>query len=240
MAYRDFVPTGEASLVAFVENFVTRATALGSAIGLLPAQLTSFQGLVTAFTTSWNLTRNPRTRSGDLVILKNEQKAAMVASLRQLAKIVQAFPGTTDQQRAQLGITVPAQRQPVPVPGFAPKSDTRGVQGNIVTMRLHEDGSTRRRFPAGVKSAAVFSYVGENPPTSPTDWMWQGNTSRTEVRVGFDPSLPMGTKVFICAAWANERGQTGPASEPMGVVLLGTNASPTALNAGGNTMSLAA
>ena len=127
----------------------------------------------------------------------------------------------------------------IPPPTVAPKIDQRSVTANAVRIQLHEDGALHRRRPSGVASAAIFAYVGTTPPEDPLDWVWQGNTSRTEAIVGFDASLPMGTKVWITAAWANERGQTGPASSPLGATLLGTGALPSVSQSGG-TLSLAA
>lgn len=238
--YTDFVPSAEGDLVAFLENFATRATAEAASIGLTPAQCTSLSADVASFKASWLLTRDRSTRSGAKVIEKNEEKKAVVKNLRDLAKIVQAYPGTTDAQRDLLGLTVPAQRQKRPIPATAPLVEKTGVTGNVVGIKLREANSTRRGRPKFCSSAQVYSYVGENPPTNVRDWFFEGSTNRLSLDLAFDTTLPVGTKVWICAAWANERNQAGPASEAIGAVLVGGSVLPTAAQNGGGNLSLAA
>jgi hypothetical protein len=232
---KDFVPAKEADLVPFLQNFGTRAAAEAAAIGLLPAQCTAFNADVTAFVAAWDITRDRSTRSGSAVIVKNEKKALVVKSLRTLAGVVQKHPGTTNEQRDLLGLTVPAVRQRRPVPTTIPVVEQKGtVNGNTVTIRFHDTGSTRRGLPNDVASAQVFTYVGASVPTDPKDWFFMGVTTRTTVEVPFDADLPMGTKAWICVAWANERGQPGQSSPAFGVTLLGSTASPTGVQSESN------
>lgn len=234
-ASTDFVPGREADLVDFLTNFSTRAAAEAVAIGLTSAQCTAFQTQVDAFIAAWEITRYRSTRSGSAVIVKNEAKVAVVKSLRQLAGIVQKHPGTTNEQRDLLGLTVPAVRQRRPVPTSIPVVEQKGsVNGNTVTIHFHDTGSTRRALPNDVASAQVFTHVGATPPTDPKDWFFMGVTTRPTVEVPFDADLPMGTKAWVCVAWANERGQPGQSSPAFGVTLLGSTASPTGVQSESN------
>ena len=236
----DFVPKKESDLVDFLQNFGTRAAAEAAAIGLTPAQCTAFNALVASFVASWEITRYRSTRSGASVIVKDERKKLVVKSLRELAGVAQKHPGTTNEQRSLLGLTVPAVRQKRPVPAEAPVVENRGVTGNVLRIRLHGVDSTRRGKPANCSTAQIYAYVGATEPTDPNDWLFQGATSSVAaLDVVFAADLPMGTKAWVCAAWANEKGQAGPASPAMGVTLLGSAALPTAAQSGGG-LSLAA
>lgn len=224
---KDFVPSREADLVAFNQNFLDQATTMGAAIGLLPAQLTAFETASKEFAQAWEVTRSRSTRSGSAVILKNQKKKASNSLLRQLAGIVQKHPQTTDEQRSLLNLTVPSGRHTRPAPDTAPVGESKGVDGNTAKFRLHRVDTTRRGKPQFVTAAQVYSYVGANPPADPKDWFFAGSTTRTSaVEVPFDASLPMGTKAWVCFAWTNEKGQAGPASAPMQVTLLGGAALP--------------
>lgn len=225
----DYLPAKEAALLQWATTFGTYITANAVAVGLVAAQATAFNAALTAFHTSYNVTSNRETRSGAAVITKDEKKAALVALARQLVHIVQSFPATTNTQRAEMGITVPRERTPIPPPAFSPTADVKSVTGNSVLLQLHSSTSgTRRGKPEGVSGAQLFSYVGASPPTTAAGWHYEGGITRAgKILVEFDPSLPMGTKAFICAFWTNERNQSGPACAPVEVVLLGGAALPS-------------
>ena len=219
--YKDFVPTREADLDEFVHNFDTRITASPTTVGLSAGDATAFNALVQAWDEAFSVTKNRGTRSQSAVIVKDEKKLAMVKKLRELARVVQAFPGTTNEDRSLLGLTVPAERQSQPAPAFAPKLDVVKVDRNLVRVNLRDAQNLSRLRPPFAKAANVFSYVGAEPPAGSDGWFFQGGTTRTRFDVSFDSSLPMGTKVWLTAFWKNERDQNGPACQPVPVTLLG-------------------
>lgn len=223
---KDFVPKREADLDEFVHNFATRTSATPTSFGLTALQATAFEALVTAWDTAYAVTKNRGTRSQSAVIVKDEAKFLMVKKLRELARIVQAFPGTTNEQRSLLGLTVPCIPQSNPAPGSVPQFIVAGVYGNSVRVKLRDSTNPSRLRPDFAKSASVFSYVGTTPPTGAEGWFYQGGTTRNTFDIVFDSELPMGTKVFLCAFWKNERDMSGPTCQPVEVTLLGSAALP--------------
>ena len=125
------------------------------------------------------------------MIVKDEKKFAMVQKLRELARIVQAFPGTTNEDRSLLGLTVPSERQDQPAPAFAPKLDVVKVNRNLVSVQLRDSQNLSRLRPDFAKSATVFSFIGDTPPTTADGWFFQGGTTKARFDLSFDPSLPM-------------------------------------------------
>lgn len=222
----DFVPRREGDMDEFVHNLSTRVTATPTAFGLTAAQATTLAGLVTAWDAAFYVTKNRGTRSESAVIVKNEKKHQMLSYVRELAKIIQAFPGTTNEMRSLLGLTVPSQRQAQPVPDTAPTILIKKVTRNSVLVELQDSTTSSRKRPPFAKSCAVFSYVGDNPPPTGPNWYYQGGSTRTRFEVTFDPTLPFGTKVHLTAFWKNERDMHGPACDPVAVTLLGGEALP--------------
>lgn len=223
---KDFVPKREGDLDEFVHNFDTRITASPTTVGLTAADATAFHALVLAWDSAFAVTNNRGTRSQSAVIVKDEKKVLMVRKLRALARIVQAFPGTTNEDRSLLGLTVPSVRQQQPAPAFAPKLDVVKVDRNLVRVNLRDSQNLSRLRPDFAKAANIFSYIGAEPPTTGDGWFFQGGTTRTRVDVSFDASLPMGTKVWLTAFWKNERDMSGPACEPVPATLLGGGVLP--------------
>jgi hypothetical protein len=239
--YGDFVPSREAELDEFIHNFDTRATELGTAIGLTSAQCTGFHTLVVAWDAAYAVTKNKATRCTSACIVKDEKKFAVVKQLRALARIVQSFQGTTNEQRSLLGLTVPTVPQSQPAPGSAPALTVTKVVGNTASVRLSDSENPGRLRPAFAKSCNVFSYIGNNPPTSSEGWVFQGGTTRCRFDIALDSSLPMGTKVYLCAFWKNERDMSGPACQPVAVTLLGAAALPGGVQqSDGESLALAA
>ncbi len=213
----DFLPSRAADLVTWSTNFSTKITAAPTTFGLTAAQATAFAALHTAFATAFQTAQNPDTRSPTNIVAKDQAMASLKANARQLAGIVQKFPATTDEQRSELGLTVPdVDPSPVPVPGSAPGLSVQTVSGRTVRIRLKDTANPDRRGkPAGVSGAAVFSYVGAQPPEDISAWKFEGNTSRTIIDVVFPVTVPPFSRVWLTAFWFNDRKQSGPATSPI-------------------------
>jgi hypothetical protein len=216
----EYIPSRESELVPYTNNFATQLTAAPTAVGCTVLQATTFSALNTTWTTSYATANAPATRTHDAILAKNAAKQACIANLRMLAGIIQKYPGTTDVLRAQFGLTVPKARSPIPVPTEIPVVEVTKRYGTTVIIRLH-DGTARKSKPAGVQGARVYTFVGANPPVEVTDWFEEGQTTRTDVELNFDPATPAGSTVWITAAWYNPRGQLGPGAQPISTVIAG-------------------
>jgi hypothetical protein len=237
----DFVPKRESELDEFVHNFDQRITTSPTLVGLTAAQVTAFHALVVDWDAAYAVTGNRATRSQSAVIVKDEKKQLLVRNLRELARIVQAYPGTTNEQRNLLGLTVPGERQPQPAPGVVPKIDVIKVDRNVVSVQLRDSSNLSRLWPPFAKAANVFSFVGATPPTTAEGWFFQGGSTRSRFDIALDPSLPMGTKVYLTAFFKNERDMSGPACPPVAVTLLGGGTLPGGVQQGdGETLTIAA
>ena len=142
---------------------------------------------------------------------------ALKAQLVILALTVQSGPSVTDSQKISLGLSVPTERQPIPVPSAAPALDIVSVIGRTVRIRLHDAaGEGRRSKPAGVRGAAVMSFVGATAPTDPAAYKWEGSTNQSITEITVSTSVAEGARVWLTAMWFNEREQRGPACSPVG------------------------
>jgi hypothetical protein len=214
---RDFFPSREADIVTWTTNFKTLITATPTAYGLTAAQATAYGAKSDDFIAKHQAANDPSTRSPSAIVAKDVSKAVLAAEARMLARIVQATPSVTAEQKSDLGLTVrDVEPSPIPPPAFAPGLDILSAVGNTVRIRLHDSGNpTRRGKPDGVAGASVFSFVGATPPAELADWKFEGNITRTTAEVVFPPATPAGSKVWVVAAWYNPRAQRGPACAPV-------------------------
>lgn len=211
-----YLPTREAELVTWSNNFNTLVKANAVTYGLTAEQGTDYEAVHSAFVTAYQVANDPLTRSPANIETKNTAKKAMVELTRELVNIVQAFPGTTNTMRASLGITVKdVTPTPTPVPEFAPQLDVVSVHGRRMSIRLRDAQTGERKKPEGVTGATLVSYVGETIPDDMRLWHFEANTNRTDADIDFDPSVPMGAKVWVAAFWFNRRSESGPACAPV-------------------------
>ena len=224
-----FLPTREANLVAWSNNFNTLISATPTAFGLTAAQATAYATLNSAFDSAYNTIKNNTTRSPANIISKNQAKRNLIASARQLAGVIQRYPAITNAQRSALGLTVPIIPSPIPAPGSAPQLEIGVVSGYAVKVRLHDSTSgSKRGKPAGVSGASVFSHVGPTAPSDLSVWKFEGNTSKTAVELLFPNTTAAGATVWLTAFWFNPRKQSGPPCAPLSTNLQGGRVSMAA------------
>src|SRR5207249_3632544 len=105
-----------------------------------------FAALTSSLVSSYATAIEPSTRTRGAIATKNANRAAVRASARDLARIVQAFPATTDTQRIALGLTVrDGTVAPINPPTVPPVLEVVSTIGRTIKVRLHGTGTDRRR-----------------------------------------------------------------------------------------------
>jgi hypothetical protein len=150
----------------------------------------------------------------------------LVAEARMLARIVQATPTVTPEQKSDLGLTVrDVEPSPIPPPASAPEVLVLSAVVRTLRVRLIDPANpTRRGKPLGVAGASVFSYVGETAPADLSAWKFEGSSSRTSFQVEFPATVAAGAKVWVSAFWFNAKQQQGPAATPQSANIPGGSA----------------
>jgi hypothetical protein len=215
---QSFLPSRDAELVVWSNHFAQLIQTNAAVYGLTTAQATAFVTLNTAWVNAYATSQADNTRTPSSIIAKDQAKVNMIASARDLAGIIQKFPGTTNQMRSDLGLNVPKARSPIPPPATSPTMEIKDVKNNRVTIQLRRSDG-RRSMPAGVDGAKVYSFVGPTPSQNVDDWRFEGGVSRTLFTVEFPTSLEPFTKVWLTAQWVNPRQQAGVACTPVSVNL---------------------
>lgn len=209
------VPQGDGALRDFATNFDTVATPIATALGLTAGMMTSYHGLVLDFTARLATATEPSTRTKVTVQAKNTSKAALRASTRQLIRIVDAYPGTTDTQRASLGIRIAdTSPTPIPPPATQPVVNIAATGGRQALLRLRDITTPDKKAkPQGVFAALISTAITASPETAPTFAPSTFNAVAT--RTNYTLALPensAGKTLWVQAQWINERGEGGPIS----------------------------
>lgn len=218
----NFVPSRESELVTWLKQLAAKVTLAPTQYGTTAAMATALQNAVDAFVESYEKANSNDTRTPAIVTLKNTNKDLAVVLARQVAGVIQKFPGTTDEMRRDLSITVAKPRTPIAAPTQTPVVVVDSVIGRTVWLNIFQADGETRSMPEGVRSVMVYSYIGADPvPDGITKWQIQGLCTKTRCSLEFAASVPAGSKVWLTAAWLSPRDASGPACTPISVYLGG-------------------
>ena len=221
------VPTQTQALVNWSSNFEERVSASPVTYGYTAGQATQFTGLHNSFITANDAVvaaDASGTRSSSLIAARNLAKKNLITFARELYGQCQASLTVPDSAKIEIGITVRQPPSTQPVPPDEPAIDVLSVAQNTVKLRLHDSTDPARRGkPPLVDGAAIFSFVGDEPPTGEEQggWKFENNATRTRVDIEFPATVAPGSKVWFTAFWFNEKKQAGPMAAPISTRLQG-------------------
>lgn len=220
MAFNDYLPARESDYQIWMKNFNAFISATPTLYGLTAAQATALDTLFINFNAAFNTATNNSTRTPSAIQAKNDAKVALTEEVRGLVKIIQAYPGTTNEMRVDLGIRVPdVEPTPVPPPTEAPQLVVDSLMSRVLTLKIRNADEDSRGKPAGVAGATLLMHVGEDAPLDPTTWVFLMNTTKTTAIIDFPSTIAAGAKVWITGFWRNRRDEAGPAATPVSVRL---------------------
>src|SRR5262245_1869467 len=96
---KDFLPTKDLDLLNWSGDFSSYITAHAVAVGLTVGQASAYAALHSTFATCLANATNPLTRTVQTIELKQQAKAPLKAEARDLARVINAFPAITNEQR---------------------------------------------------------------------------------------------------------------------------------------------
>lgn len=219
MAVPSFPPRREADLLNWSRIFDDKINADPAAVGLAAGQAAAYSVLHSAFAAAFAAVRNPNTNSRQAVAAKNQAMDALLngtGGAWQLVNIIQAFPGTDDSMRGQLGLRPPDKElTPVPAPDTGPRLSILSTSGRMVKLRLRDQTSPDRRGkPIGVQGATVLYCVSDTPQVDRAMWFFAMNTSRPVFDVEIPNCIEAGSRVWLTAFWFNARKDASPFATP--------------------------
>lgn len=217
MSGTSYIPRKDSELVTFSLNLSTKINLDPTIYGLTITQASDYAALQTAYSNAYTVANTDSTRTKPTIVAKDEARAALVESTRQLVDIVQAYPGTTNEMRADLQITIrDTEPTPAPIPSTKPDMSIESTSGRTIRIRLRDaDNPTSLGRPDGVAGANIMYYVGETAPSLSTEWVFGSMAGRPTTTLIIPGTVPAGSKIWITAFWFNTRKQVGPFATPL-------------------------
>lgn len=213
-ASRDYIPAGDADLLAWATNYSALITISPTTYGLVAGDATATAAALTTYSTALTAATNPATRTSVTVATKDTARANLVALCRSQVDKIQATTTVTPTQKTNLGITVRiTTRTPVPPPASRPILSVVRSNGPVLDMRINDELTPDSlALPTGVVLCQVFMRQGATGGSDLANYDLLATTGRCVNQ--FDvSSVPSGTTMHFLARWLNRRGQPGPLSE---------------------------
>jgi hypothetical protein len=215
---RQYFPTTDNGLLLWSRHLSDRINASPGEYGVSVEMAESYAVLHQAFAAAMAGV-DPGVRNKASVRSKNDARSALKSAARRIVMAVRSTATVSEAQQIYLGLTVRGRPTLIPRPTDPPAVDIVSVSGRTVRFRLHDSTTVRRRKPAGVQGAVIFSFVGPEAPNERAALKFEGITTRTKAEVTFPVTVAPGEHVWLTAAWFNPRTQSGPMSRPAGAVI---------------------
>lgn len=221
------IPDSDIEFNSFVQTIYTylNATSPGLAItnserlGIPPALLGNFNGRVPPWNDNWALHQNPSTRTTTVNSTKDTMREEMEPVIRDIQNTAEVSPELTQTDRDVLRVperdTTPT---PVDAPTVNPDITIETREHLQVVVRIHNpiEPDTNAK-PPGVAMTEFYQYIGNNPPDQ-TEWMHIGGTGRFLHTISY-AEADLGKTAHIVARYRNSKGEFGPYSDPIQVVV---------------------
>ena len=178
----DWIPDNEAAHAFKLNKFITFASANIAALGVTAPKLLALTTAAATYNTKKTARDNYNNQGPGIFQGLRDAKEALDALWRTSAGEINARQETTDEQRANLGITIADDIQTAPtVPGTFPvilKIDANARLTHIIHWRDSGTPDSKRK-PPGVKHAILLLTIGGPTPTGPDQMQTIASDSAT-------------------------------------------------------------
>lgn len=221
-----YIPTTDALLVPWLDNFSALITADPTAYGFTSGDASSLDGLVSTYETAYSAAIAGATRGPTTVAIKDAARANVVGRSRQLAILIQANPSITEAQKTALGVTVrKTTRTPVVAPTTSPLLSFVAATPGQHTLRMADQMTPAARTkPFGVIALQlnVWIYTPITPPPPPGPPSPPSMTlivTKNPFAVNFD-STQARMVAYYLGYWQTRTGLLGPVSNAITQIII--------------------
>jgi hypothetical protein len=218
----DFIPRQDSEFHNWVKQYSQYVDAHFAELGLTVAQNTALQTLLTEWNTNYPAHTAAQAAAQAAAQLKITTRENFEAKVRELTGIIQSNSEVTNEQRAELGITIPKDTHtPVPVPTTRPMGSINNVNRleHIITF-FDESTPNSKAKPFGVMGCEIWQKVGGTPPVDAGELTYLATDTKSPYVAHFSGSQA-GQTAHYWLRWVNSRGEPGPWSETLSVTISG-------------------
>lgn len=206
----NYIPPRDADFALWSANFAALITATPTAYGLIPADATAINAANTPWQTAYATATNPSTRTTPAVAAKDAARATCEFVLRPYAQRINADAAVTDDQRADLGLTIrKTVPTPIPAPSTMPVLSLISATHLAATFAFRDSTTpTSKAKPYGVVALQVVQSIGTTAATDPSQCEFLAQFGKSPFPVAYD-GADVGKVVTMFGRWVTQSGPAG-------------------------------
>lgn len=211
-ALPSYIPTRDADLANWADNFNTLLTASPSTYGLVAGDATAVDAVVVPFITAYSAAINPGTRTPVTISAKDDAKILMLATVRPYAINVSLNQGVITSDKIDLGVNP---RTSTPTPITAPTTNpiisivNATPLQHVLRYRDETASPTVKAKPYGVTQLYLYGTASATPITDPAVLLFLGSRTKSPALIEWQAG-DVGKTAYYAARWATRTGEIGP------------------------------
>lgn len=212
------LPRPDGDFAAYMNNYFEGVKAWFDAQGLDPSQYAALTEALTAWNGAYPEHVAAQAAARAAKKEKDQARQRLESAARPLTRFIQAYPGTTDADRAMIGITIRDPHRTAPTPPRTRPTAQIEARGRLThTLKVTDESTpTRRARPRNTIGAEVWVALVDPQSPAPTDpslFTYLTTAPRPTVTTQFRQEDGGKTAVYLLR-WANTRGERGAWSDP--------------------------
>ncbi|MDR1983395.1 MAG: hypothetical protein LBQ28_01010 [Prevotellaceae bacterium] len=212
MAHKTYLPSKDAELVAWGNNFTVQVAANAAAWEITTTEVTDLQRKFDNFQALFSHACSPE-KTSIIVAQKNEAREIFKETVRGLVNFRLRNPVITADQRIALGLHVRKTKpSPIPVPATRPELDIDVLDVRRLKIHFRDMYSSSKAKPYGISGAVIIYAALDTPPADHNMLMRSTLATRTPYTLEFTEE-ERGKTVYVACCWQNKKGKNGPWSE---------------------------
>lgn len=216
-----YLPATQLGLSNWATTFGIYISTNFAAVGLITGQQSAYNDLLSDYNTALGVSTDPAQRTPVTVQATKDLEIELRAQTTLLVAQVQAFPGTSDSERAAMGLTVrKTTKTPIPAPTDQPVLSVERLLPLETQLRIRTLGSDTNRYPANVVGCNIYCKKGTTAPTSIAECTFVGRATKRFFTQNFLLG-DAGENCFYLAQYVNKTDQVGPSSALLSTTIVG-------------------
>jgi len=218
----DYLPRPDAEYDEWIQRFAAYCEANAAALGLSDGQADTIRADKNGWHNAYVSHQEAQAAARGKRETKAHERDRSEASCRQFARMIQANPDVTDEQRKALGLTV-RDDKPTAIPAEAVETSAPPLlrldwsQRGRCTIHFGPNPGNERKngLPHGRKGVKLWFHLGtfsDEPPQADDDWRYLADDTRSpyvHVLAGSEP-----VTVAYRAQYFDTKMRPGPFSDP--------------------------
>lgn len=207
-----YIPTKDALLYTWAENFSNLLTAAPATYGLTAPDAVNVSNVVTPFLAAYTTAVTPATKTSVTVAAKDQAKADMLAVVRPYATEISRNEAVTSGNKTAIGVTVASTtRTPTTAPTYGPVISLEGQIPNVATIRYGDPTTPNSKaVPYGCAGVEYVGTYGTAPATDPTAANRIGRFTKSPTKVS-----TLGHTGKVLTVWARYETRSGVSGEAL-------------------------